>query len=58
MSLKAMVFIDGAWLYRSRSSIFAKLGEEHGCEIDYAKLPRVFCEDWHDTVCPVQFQLV
>ena len=45
MSLKAMVFIDGAWLYRSRSSIFAKLGEEHGCEIDYAKLPRVFCED-------------
>ena len=45
MSLKAMVFIDGAWLYRRRTSIFAKLGEESGCEIDYAKLPRVFCED-------------
>ena len=45
MSLKAMVFIDGAWLYRNRSSIFAKLGEANGCEIDYAKLPRVFCED-------------
>ena len=45
MSLKAMVFIDGAWLYRNRSSIFRKLGEENGCEIDYAKLPRVFCED-------------
>ena len=45
MSMKAMVFIDGAWLYRNRSSIFRKLGEENGCEIDYAKLPRVFCED-------------
>ena len=45
MSLKAMVFIDGAWLYRKRTSIFAKLGVENGCEIDYAKLPRVFCED-------------
>ena len=40
-----MVFIDGAWLYRNRASIFAKLGAENGCEIDYAKLPRVFCED-------------
>ena len=45
MSLKAMAFIDGAWLYRNRTSIFAKLGEANGCEIDYAKLPRVFCED-------------
>ncbi len=45
MSLKAMVFIDGAWLYRNRTTIFAKLGAENGCEIDYAKLPRVFCED-------------
>ncbi len=45
MSLKAMVFIDGAWLYRNRLSIFAKLGAENGCEIDYSKLPRVFCED-------------
>ena len=45
MSLKAMVFIDGAWLYRNRASIFRKLGEANGCEIDYAKLPRVFCED-------------
>lgn len=45
MSLKAMVFIDGAWLYRNRTSIFRKLGETNGCEIDYAKLPRVFCED-------------
>ena len=40
-----MVFIDGAWLYRNRTSIFTKLGETNGCEIDYAKLPRVFSED-------------
>ena len=45
MSLKAMVFIDGAWLYRNRNSIFRKLGEANGCEIDYAKLPRVFRDD-------------
>ena len=43
--MKAMVFIDGAWLYRNRTSIFMKLGEANGCEIDYSKLPRVFCED-------------
>lgn len=44
MSQKAMVFIDGGWLYRSRSSLFAKLGEDN-FEIDYAKLPKIFCED-------------
>lgn len=44
MSQKAMVFIDGGWLYRSRTALFSKLGEEN-FEIDYAKLPRVFCED-------------
>ena len=45
MSVKAMVFIDGAWLYRTRTVIFSKLGEENGFEIDYQKLPRVVCED-------------
>ena len=45
MSLKAMVFIDGGWLYRSRTALFEKLGEENGFEIDYAKLPKVLCED-------------
>ena len=45
MSLKAMVFIDGGWLYKSRMALFQKLGEENGFEIDYAKLPRVLCED-------------
>ena len=44
MSQKAMVFIDGGWLYRSRTTLFAKLGEEN-FEIDYAKLPKIFCED-------------
>lgn len=34
MSQKAMVFIDGGWLYRSRTTLFAKLGEEN-FEIDY-----------------------
>lgn len=42
MSLKAMAFIDGTWLYRSREVIFAKLGETNGCEIDYANLPHLF----------------
>ncbi len=44
MAQKAMVFIDGGWLYRSRTLLFAKLGEEN-FEIDYAKLPKAFCED-------------
>ena len=45
MSQKAMVFIDGGWLYRSRTTLFAKLGEEN-FEIDYAKLPKIFCVNW------------
>ena len=45
MSLKAMVFIDGGWLYRSRTVLFQKLGEENGFEIDYSRLPRVLCDD-------------
>lgn len=44
MSEKAIVFIDGGWLYRCRTALFAKLGEEN-FEIDYAKLPRILCED-------------
>ena len=44
MAVKAMVFIDGGWLYRNRGILFAKLGEEN-FEIDYAKLPKLFCED-------------
>ena len=44
MSAKAMVFIDGGWLYKNRTVLFRKLGEEN-FEIDYAKLPRLLCED-------------
>lgn len=49
MSQKAMVFIDGSWLYRGRTAIFSKLGEEN-FEIDYAKLPRLLCEDVANTL--------
>ena len=45
MSVKAMVFINGGWLYKSRNAFFERLGEENGFEIDYARLPRILCED-------------
>lgn len=44
MSAKAIVFIDGGWLYKCRTALFSRLGEEN-FEIDYAKLPRIICED-------------
>ncbi len=44
MSEKVMVFVDGGWLYRNRTSMFSKLGEEN-FEIAYAKIPKIFCED-------------
>ena len=49
MSEKAIVFIDGSWLYRCRSALFAKLGEDN-FEIDYAKLPKLICEDVANTL--------
>ena len=49
MSEKAIVFIDGSWLYRCRGALFDKLGEEN-FEIDYAKLPRLLCEDVANTL--------
>lgn len=48
MSVKAMVFIDGGWLYRGRTALFARLNETNGFEIDYQKLPKIFCEDVAD----------
>jgi hypothetical protein len=39
MSLKAMIFIDGSWLYRGRQVLFDVLNEEAGFEIDYAGIP-------------------
>lgn len=50
MALKAMVFIDGGWLYRSRQTLFTKLGEERGFEIDYARLPRLVCDDMANAI--------
>ena len=47
MSQKAMVFIDGGWLYRSRMALFAKLDEDN-FEIDYKKLPFLLCESVAD----------
>ncbi len=44
MAEKAIVFIDGGWLYKCRTALFSKLGEDN-FEIDYAKLPRILCED-------------
>ena len=44
MAEKAIVFIDGSWLYKCRGALFDKLGEDN-FEIDYAKLPKVICED-------------
>ena len=44
MAEKAMVFIDGGWLYKCRTALFSTLGEEN-FEIDYAKLPKLICED-------------
>ena len=44
MSEKAIVFIDGSWLYRCRTALFSRLGEDN-FEIDYAKLPKLICED-------------
>ena len=44
MAEKAIVFIDGGWLYRCRTALFSKLGAEN-FEIDYSKLPHLLCED-------------
>lgn len=44
MAEKAIVFVDGSWLYKCRVSLFERLGEDN-FEIDYAKLPKVICED-------------
>ena len=49
MSEKAIVFIDGSWLYKCRGALFDKLGGEN-FEIDYAKLPRLLCEDVANTL--------
>ena len=49
MAEKAIVFIDGSWIYRCRTALFEKLGEEN-FEVDYSKLPRILCEDVANTL--------
>lgn len=41
MQLKAMIFIDGSWLYRGRQILFDTLNEEQGFEIDYVGIPNL-----------------
>lgn len=48
MPVKAMVFIDGNWLYRNRTNIFKKLENPASLEIDYRSLPKVLVESAAD----------
>ncbi len=43
MAIRAMIFIDGAWLYKSRQALFDKLGEK-GFEIDYKRIPDIIAQ--------------
>jgi len=44
MSVKAMIFIDGSWLYHSRQALFEALGENNGFEIDYNRIPDMIAQ--------------
>ncbi len=44
MSVKAMIFIDGSWLYHSRQALFDALGENNGFEIDYNRIPDIIAQ--------------
>jgi cold shock CspA family protein len=43
MSIKAIVFIDGSWLYQNRRKLSQAYGEED-FRIDFGKLPRVLAD--------------
>lgn len=45
MSLKAMIFIDGSWLYKSRQVLFDTLDAESGFEIDYKRIPDIIAQE-------------
>jgi len=45
MSVKTMIFIDGAWLYRGRQVLFESLNEQEGFEIDYKRIPDIVAHD-------------
>ncbi|MGN1358884.1 MAG: NYN domain-containing protein [Kiritimatiellia bacterium] len=44
MSAKAMIFIDGSWLYHSRQALFDALGANNGFEIDYNRIPDIITQ--------------
>ncbi len=43
MAIRAMIFVDGSWLYKSRQALFDKLGEK-GFEIDYKRIPDIIAQ--------------
>ena len=43
MAIRAMIFIDGCWLYKGRQALFDKLGEK-GFEIDYKRIPDIIAQ--------------
>ena len=45
MSVKTMIFIDGAWLYHGRQILFECLNEQEGFEIDYKRIPDIIARD-------------
>lgn len=45
MSIKTMIFVDGAWLYHARQALFEVLNEQDGFEIDYKRIPDIIAQD-------------
>ena len=43
MAIRAMIFIDGCWLYKGRQALFDKLGEK-GFEVDYKRIPDIIAQ--------------
>ena len=50
MAIRAMIFIDGCWLYKGRQALFDKLGEK-GFEIDYKRIPDIIAQDLDEISC-------
>lgn len=50
MSVKAMIFVDGSWLYHSRQALFEALGEDSGFEIDYKRIPDIIAHAIADSL--------
>ncbi|MDO4527384.1 MAG: NYN domain-containing protein [bacterium] len=43
MAIRAMIFIDGCWLYKGRQALFNRLGEK-GFEVDYKRIPDIIAQ--------------